>query len=110
MYYDKLLLFSIITLVFLSNLGKADEQETHFAAHFGMSYAINAFTYGLSKQALHLEPMDAFVFSAVATLAVGAIYKFTEIAPGAPNTLPRAMLQNTCGVLAFGLTALMFKF
>lgn len=109
----KLLLIGLIWAAFLQPMGcNADDADTHFAAHFGMSFAINALTYGIAKQAFHLEPWQAFIFSAGLTLMAGLTYKFMELQPDGSGSasIPRAMLRNAAGVAAFGLTTAIFNF
>lgn len=94
------------------NQACADDADAHFAAHFGMSYAINTFSYGLAKEALRMDKTDAIIFSVGLTLMAGAIYKFMELTPDGQgsSTIPKAMLYNALGSGAFVATSYMFKF
>lgn len=108
-----LIFVALGALATVSHAESSDEASTHFAAHFGMSFAISAFSYGIAKNAFHCSPTEAFVFSAVTTLMIGAVYKFTEIAPNDPHwpsSFGRAMGENALGIGAFGFSAFAFKF
>lgn len=107
----KLLIVCIILLALsLSQRCHADEADTHFAAHFGTSYAINLIGYGVLQRAFQMDRTTAWIFSAAATLAVGLAYKYSETGPMPAGTLQRAMLQNAAGCAAAGFSIAVFQF
>lgn len=105
----------IAALVFLSTQTtptRADDADLHFAAHFGMSFAISAVSYGLAERALHAKPAEAFVFAAVTTLMVGATWKVLSLQPGDRNAgseFGRSMIENACGVAGLGGSVVLFS-
>lgn len=114
---NRLLSLLIVAALMTATLGHqsdcyADETaDVHFAAHFGMSYAINTISFGIAKEAFHMNPTQAYIFSAGLTLMAGFVYKFMELQPGdTGSSIPRAMLENAAGCAAFGLTVMAFKF
>lgn len=107
----RLLLISITVAALLVPITcNGDEADAHFAAHFGASYAINMFTYGVAKRAFKMDSTAAFIFSSVATLTLGVLYKLSEPPPGVPGQFQKAMLQNGAGVLGAGATIAVFQF
>lgn len=89
----------------------ADDADLHFAAHAGASYALSMLAYGFYHQAFRMDKTSAFVFAAVTTLAIGLTYKEMEVINGGTSqSIPRAMTQNTIGVLGAGFSIVMFQF
>lgn len=87
---------------------ESDTAEVHFAAHFGTSYAIQTFMYGVSKQALHMDTTDSLIFSSVVTF-VGTTLRQVLVAEETPiNT--KGIIQNAFGIGASVGTCLMFEF
>jgi heme/copper-type cytochrome/quinol oxidase subunit 3 len=112
----------IIALMFMAfNLlaesarpGTSDEETVHFAAHFGMSYAISMFTYGIAEKAFRFDKTDAMIFSVVSTLMVGAAYEVLQEGetnnPNFGQDFKKAMFRNAAGIAAFGVTVKVFDF
>lgn len=106
---------SILTLfLFCINSYAEDnnEQFVHDTAHFGASYAINMFSYGLFRKAFKMDQTNALIFSAFTTLAIGFTYKYMEGMESGqmPANLGRAMLLNTAGVGGAVFTVKAFDF
>lgn len=100
--------FRLLILLLLCSQASANENDMlHLTAHVGSSYVINTICYGISTKALGMNKTAAFIVSAAATLAVGALYKFGE-----PEVLDwrRPMLQNVIGVVGSDATIVLFKF
>lgn len=94
--------------------GLSDQDDVHLAAHIGMSYAINTFTYGIATRAFRFERNDALVFSAASTLIIGAMWKLLESGaatnPNFGQDFKTSMVRNAAGVALSAGTVLMFKF
>lgn len=107
----------LIILALMTNLAVADDHDdlVHFAAHFGMSYAINTFSYGLfrgmSKSAGRADDpvlrMQEMVMAAAFTLIVGFSYKAIELAP--PSDVAHSMFLNVLGVAAANISFVAFQ-
>lgn len=109
-YYYTLIVFIIALVVAFCSVSKGDALDsTHQAAHFGTSFALNAFTYGLSKKAFHLTNTESFIFSAFTTLTLGAAYEYMR-GTGPVRNLGTAMEYNALGVSGFGLCVQLFDF
>ena len=79
----------------------------HAFEHAGISFGVSGLTYFVAENGFHMKPWESFLFAAVVTNMVGAVYKFTEISPNDPNwpnSFGRAMLWNNVGIVSFGLT------
>jgi len=99
--------FRLLILLMLCSQAKANENDIlHLTAHVGASYIINTIVYGVSTK-MGMSKSAAFIVSAAATLAVGALYKFGE-----PEVLDwrRPMLENAIGVVGSDATIVLFKF
>lgn len=89
----------------------SDPNLEHFAAHFGISYMLNTFSYGVCRKALGLTQKDSFIFSAFTTLAIGFTFKYLEVMNGGnTSSWGSSMLQNAAGVGASIGTMYIFKF
>lgn len=119
-FWIALQIFTMLNVV--SNLGPCSsrvamaesDDQAHVAAHLGVSYALNTFTYGFATRALHFNRRDALIFSAVSTLMIGAMWEVVEAGPG-PNpgfgdNFKRSMLRNALGTGLSAGTVLMFDF
>lgn len=100
----------ILGLILVCPLAHAesDTAEVHFAAHFGTSYAIQTFAYGVSKQAAGMDNTDALIFAAVVTLTGTTLRQVLAAGDSPVNTT--GILQNAFGVAASIGTCLMFDF
>jgi hypothetical protein len=96
-----LIVFIMATFLCLCNSAKADDDLEHFAAHFGMSYAIGTFTYQLYHKGFRMDEFHATVFSGAITLFVGFMYKYIEAFDSQSGNFPadtgRSMIYNTLG-------------
>lgn len=94
----------VTLLILLSALtGRA---ETDKVAHFGVSYALQTWTYGFSKKALRLTKGEALIFAAFTTVVITTV---AEYMPG--NRFDsKDILANGIGVGAASATILMFDF
>lgn len=81
------------------------EHFVHFAAHFGVSFAIQISLYGLNR--LGMSRGASLGLAVVETLAIGFTYKASE---GFPENTVDAMIQNSLGVAAATVVAYRFKF
>lgn len=109
---NKLLVPLIVLTTICSTVrSEQDSEALHFAAHFGMSYAINSIGFEIATKAFHMNKYDALVFSAVTTLLIGLSYKWVTDSRSQTfnNDLGSSMLYNSMGVTTFGLTVLVFK-
>lgn len=79
--------------------------ETDKAAHFGISYAAQTFTYGFAKKALRLNKTEALIFSAFAVLVISTAKEYTD-----SRVDGRDILANSLGTAAASATILMFDF
>ena len=71
----------------------------HFAAHFGMSYAIADFTYRLSKS----------TFLAVGlAIIIGVLFKVYEIDPVYHVDFVRPMVENSLGIIVWLIAQLIY--
>lgn len=108
-----LLIALVFTIgVLLPTTAKADDPALHFAAHFGMSYAISNITFGIAERAFKANPTDAFIFAMATTLMVGAVYKVLSTGPNYPQagaSFGRAMLYDGLGVAGFGASVVVFS-
>ena len=88
------------------------DDTTHFAAHFGVSYAINTMCYGLFRKGAKWDRFDSLLWCGVATLAVGMAYKMAETTADGqlPKNTGTAMFRNALGVGASAVTVLVFDF
>jgi EamA domain-containing membrane protein RarD len=104
----------IIGLLFTSLASTADtnhEDLVHFSAHFGMSYAISMFTYGVMRKGLGISVNESLGFSIFTTLVVGLTYKYMEaMTTGSFAGMGTSMLYNATGVAASYITIKMFEF
>lgn len=107
-----LILIAGVLLGTACETARADEADVHFAAHFGLSYAITMIGYGIAEKGFQMKPVPAFIFAAGLSLLVGFTYKYMEAVQnnGSCPSMGRAMLQNTAGVGAAGLSIAAFKF
>lgn len=105
-------LIGALVLMGAGSTAHADEADVHFAAHFGLSYAITMIGYGIAEKGFEMKPVPAFIFAAGLSLLVGFTYKYMEAVQnnGSCPSMGRAMLQNTAGVGAAGLSIAAFKF
>lgn len=87
----------------MSAYASADpEQNVHFAAHVGTSFAIQTTAYGFNKKVLNMSKADAEWLAFAETMIIGSIYKVSERAP--PGDLFRAEGENAIGIgLAIGV-------
>lgn len=93
----------------LSQIAICDDSQTvHDTAHFGASYAITMFGYGFYTKVFRMEPIPAFIFSAVLTTCIG--YSYKAMTKDSPSSYGRSMLYNTYGILGAGATITVFKF
>jgi hypothetical protein len=88
------------------------EKMLHFCAHMGMSFLVATFLYVICNIMLRMSRTRSLIILTVATLVIGAIYKYFEIAGEGllhAYTLPgllkatgcyTSMSQNTAGLLA----------
>jgi hypothetical protein len=83
----------------------ADQASTDTGAHFGVSYTLTAFTYGLSKKALRLQPLEAYLFSSLLVSAIGLSKEYMDKSISGSD-----IVANQVGVLTFGLTMVAFEF
>jgi len=94
-------LILMFSTVILGNLVGIDthDQMVHFAAHFGMSYAIHTFLYAVFYRAFSLRRGIAISLAILITLAVGGGYKYIEMAQNSeiPANVSESMIQNTLG-------------
>lgn len=84
----------------------------HFCAHMGMSFLVAIFLYVICNIMLRMSRTRSLIILTVATLVIGAIYKYLEIAGEGLlhaytfGSLLKAtgcytsMSQNTAGLLA----------
>jgi hypothetical protein len=87
------------------------DQSTHDWDHIGTAYAIQTFTYGLSKNAFHLQTGDAIIFSAFLTGILTFTYSYVTAQASNATALPmHDVLMNSIGQGAAVGTILMFKF
>ncbi len=100
-----------LIILLLSRLSLADSifnispgSDERNAAHFGMSFAINTFTYALNRKALRMTPLQAFIFSACITTAIGVTYKMMEPGTISYGELNHALLWNSIGIGVSGMT------
>lgn len=100
--------YLLLAALLLSFTTRADDQPAHDAAHFGMSYAIHTFSYGLFSRAFQMPRPTAQVFAGFVTLFGGAIYKLSE--PVSDRAFARAMLYNGLGVGSAVVTINVFEF
>lgn len=86
--------------------GLTARAETDKLAHFGVSYALQTWTYGFSKKALRLTKTEAMIFSVFTSLIVttAAEYTYGNRFDG------RDILANSLGIGAASATILMFDF
>lgn len=104
----------ILGMLLLSSCGYAEDATLlHFSAHAGISYALTTAVYGFTEKVLMCDRTESFIFAAVVTTMIGAAYKMTEISPGDsqwPASFGRAVMFNTAGILAAGITINVFNF
>lgn len=106
------LLIILIALILLTPshcLANDHEEMVHHVAHFGGSYAISMFAYGFYEKALRVNRLQSFIFSAFLTTLIGISYKYME-GVGPIQGLGQAVLWNTAGIAAAGITIKVFDF
>ena len=106
----------VLMVALISGVAKADDTSlVHFSAHFGMSYAIDTFSYGLLRglsqsagkgqdQSLRIQEM---AFAVAFTLLIGFAYKALEAAPAGETA--HSMIENGLGVGAATLSFVAFR-
>ena len=112
--YMKQLIFSIMICSSLSLsqpivVDSDHDLLVHATAHFGASFALTTIFYGIYTRGFKMPPLTAFLFSALLTTSIGLSYKFME-GTGPVTGLGPAILYNTAGILATGLTIKLFDF
>lgn len=82
--------------------------ETDKAAHFGISYAFQTFTYGFSRKAFRLDKTDAMVFSIFTSIVLTTAAEYM----GGPESRfdGNDIKANVLGIGAASGTILMFDF
>lgn len=100
----------LILGMFITMIGHADDyQSTHDWDHFGTSYAIQTFTYGISKKAFRMNTTDAIIFSAVTTFVGTFTYSyFNAMSTGHLDI--HTLMYNGIGQAASIGTIYIFKF
>lgn len=102
-------LFLLVALLFSGPIfADTDADTVHFAAHFGLSYALEMGAYGLSSKALHLDQTDSFILSATTVFALGLARQVISAGSGPVNT--NGIWQNALGIGAAMGTAWVFEF
>lgn len=87
------------------------DQTTHDVAHFGASFAIETFTYGIVKKSLKLSETESFAISVFTTFLIGFTYKYVEQMNQINNVnFDRPMFFNAVGIGSAVLTIKMFDF
>ncbi len=95
--------FFVLVLVSLSLNSRAftHDDEVHFAAHVGTSFALQTVFYGINSRAFQMSKPWSEVCAAVETLAIGFAYKYEENADS--DATRTSMAENAIGVgLAIG--------
>lgn len=88
-----------------SVLAESDAASVHFAAHFGLSYAITTTIYGFSRQGLRMSPLQASIFASFVAFSGGLFRQAIQ-----PQFNGTGVLQNALGVGAALGTAYVFRF
>lgn len=109
----KQLLFTSLVLLGVTLLSQArgeSDHETfvHDAAHFGVSFVLNDFTYGFMNSGMGLDPNGSAIFAGFTTELIGISYKYLEPGSTGPQVL-RAMEYNTLGILTDDFFKFMFN-
>lgn len=102
------LLMLMLLLVSATSRAESDSAEVHFASHFGLSYALETFAYGLSSRGLRMERGDALLFSSVAVMVGGVLRQVLAAGQGPVGT--DGIWQNALGVAASVGTSVVFEF
>ena len=95
--------FLLIILLSISlNLNAfTHDDEVHFAAHVGTSFALQTVFYGVNSRAFQMSKPWSEVCAAFETLAIGFIYKYEEDAD--QDAIRTSSIENAVGVsLAIG--------
>lgn len=102
------LMLVVALLVTPPAFADTDTETVHFAAHFGLSYALQIGAYGIASRALRLDDTDALILSAVTVFAAGAARQVLSAGSGPVNT--RGLWQNALGIAAAAGTIWVFDF
>lgn len=104
-------ILGMLCLVLLVNSKAAladHDDDVRFAAHFGLSYAIDDVTFRISKKAFKMSDWQAQSFAAFTTLFIGLVYKVQEN-PSGPEMMKSA-LENAAGIGAASVVRWQFDF
>lgn len=101
----KLLVIAACIAYCPSVLAESDTESVHFAAHFGLSYAITTTLYGFSRQGLRMSPVQAAVFAGFVTFTGGFFRQAIQ-----PQFNGAGVFQNVLGIGAALGTVYVFHF
>lgn len=102
---SKALIIAICIAWCPSSLAESDSASVHFAAHFGLSYAITTTLYGFSRKGLRMSPLQASIFAGFVAFSGGLFRQAIQ-----PQVNTAGIYQNALGVGAALGTAYVFGF